>query len=333
METFVRYFLILSFLKPYPRRTSTTQIAALLKEQGVEDRGLRTIQRDLEKLSGHFPIFGDNYRPRGWCWAKDAAVLLPGMDLHTALSFRLMQEFLLPLIPTACLSAAERHFAEAKRVLRSDTLGQHRSWLDKVQIVSRGQGLLPAPVKEEVLDTVYEALFAERRFSATYRRRSGACLPDCAVNPLGLVFVDKTAYLVCTLWNYDDIKHMPLHRFEKAAVLDLPARHIDGFSLEGYVQQQKEFDYPESEKSLKVVATFSRHAAHHLRETPLAEDQQIADLSDDEVRVSATVRDTSQLRWWLLGFGDQVEVLEPKGLREEMAQCARGMAKRYRRTA
>ena len=108
MDTFVRYYLILSLLKPYPRRVTCTDIRSALGNQGVDPRVLRTIQRDLEKLSAHFPIDGDQRKPRGWCWANDASVLLPGMDLHTALTFRLMNQFMQPLIPTACLAAATR---------------------------------------------------------------------------------------------------------------------------------------------------------------------------------------------------------------------------------
>ena len=330
MDTFVRYFHILSLLKPYPRRISISAIKDALQGVGAGNRGLRTIQRDLEKLSAHFPIDGDQRRPQGWCWAKDASVLLPGMDIHTALTFRLMQEFMQPLIPTACLNAAERHFAEARKVLRKDGQGQHLAWLDKIRIISRGQPLIPPAIKQEVLDTVYEALFADRRFTATYRRRNTDNLDSCTVNPLGLVFINKTLYLVCTLWEYDDIKQLALHRFEAATLLGTSVRVIPGFSLDHYVKEQKEFDYPVSSRSIRLVASFTSGAAYHLRETPLSEDQRIEEKSDDEVIISATVADTAQLRWWLLGFGDQVEVLRPRKLREEMAGITENTLKRYK---
>jgi predicted DNA-binding transcriptional regulator YafY len=47
------------------------------------------------------------------------------------------------------------------------------------------------------------------------------------------------------------------------------------------------------------------------------------------VLVEATVQDTQQLRWWLLGFGDQVEVVEPGELRNEFLQVAKGMIGLY----
>lgn len=308
---------------------TSVDIQGALGEQGVDPRVLRTIQRDLEKLSAHFPIDGDLKKPRGWCWANNAVRLLPGIDLHTALAFRLMQEFMQPLIPQACLAAAERHFTEAGKVLRKEGSVKHRAWLDKVQVISRGQPLIPPVVSLDVLETVHEALFYDRRFCANYKRRSGPPLTDCTVNPLGLVYVNKTPYLVCTLWDYDEVKQLALHRIETATLLDQPVRPIEGFNLAVYVKEQKEFDYPEGNEKLKVVARFSANAAHHLEETPLAEDQSIRKLPDHEVEVSATVHDTSQLRWWLLGFGDQVEVLRPKTLRAELARTIKAMAVKY----
>lgn len=330
MNTFVRYFHILSLLRPHPRRLSIAQIMTALESRGADLRGRRTIERDLEKLSEHFPIDCDENRPQGWCWAKDAAIILPGMDLNTALTFRLMKEFMQPLIPTACLSAAERHFSEAGRILNSDRNGYHQSWLEKVQVISRGQPLIPPTVSNDVLDCVYEALFNERQLLATYDRRSGERMTDCKVNPLGLVFVNKSLYLVCTLWDYDDIKQLALHRFTSAKLLETPAREIEGFSLEKYVKDQREFDFPLNSGEIKLEAVFSNEAAHHLNETPLSKDQVIKKKSDSEVVLSATVADTAQLRWWLLGFGDQVEIMKPKKLRDEMVETVRGMLANYK---
>lgn len=84
------------------------------------------------------------------------------------------------------------------------------------------------------------------------------------------------------------------------------------------------FEYPEGGR-IQLGALFQRGAARHLQETPLSVDQRIVDEDDGRVRLSATVNDISLLRWWLLGFGASVEVLEPAALREEMADTARRM--------
>jgi predicted DNA-binding transcriptional regulator YafY len=50
---------------------------------------------------------------------------------------------------------------------------------------------------------------------------------------------------------------------------------------------------------------------------------------DDDVLVEAEVLDTQQLRWWLLSFGENVEVIHPKSLRKDFAEMTRNMASYY----
>jgi predicted DNA-binding transcriptional regulator YafY len=52
-------------------------------------------------------------------------------------------------------------------------------------------------------------------------------------------------------------------------------------------------------------------------------------LDDDRVLVRATVQDTAELHWWLLGFGELVEVRAPAALREKFRERAVAMAALY----
>jgi predicted DNA-binding transcriptional regulator YafY len=88
-----------------------------------------------------------------------------------------------------------------------------------------------------------------------------------------------------------------------------------------------------SGEPLRLVARLWKRAGLHLLETRLAADQVVEDEGDDHFRVTATVNDTAQLRWWLLSFGSKVEVLEPQGLREEMANQAYWMNRMYARSS
>ena len=69
---------------------------------------------------------------------------------------------------------------------------------------------------------------------------------------------------------------------------------------------------------INFKAKFARAAAAHLYETPLSEDQVIEEMEGGYVIITATVRDTAQLDWWLSGFGSMVEVQEPPELRRRM---------------
>jgi predicted DNA-binding transcriptional regulator YafY len=148
------------------------------------------------------------------------------------------------------------------------------------------------------------------------------------VSPLGLVARGNLLYLVCTLWDYTDILQLAMHRLRSATPTDVPVTTPAGFDLDQYIAEG-EFHYPVGPE-IRLEAQFHRGAATHLYETALSTDQVVTDLDADHVLVTATVRDTEQLHWWLLGFGDLVEVLAPAELRSSIAESVRNAARIYR---
>jgi predicted DNA-binding transcriptional regulator YafY len=160
-----------------------------------------------------------------------------------------------------------------------------------------------------------------------YRSREKGELLRCELNPLGLVCKGGLAYLVCTFWDYTDIRQIVLHRVQRAEVLEAPAMVPEGFDLDRYIQAG-EFSYPVGEP-IRLEAVFSHGAAFHLHDAPLSADQVVTELDRERVLLRATVENTAELRWWLLGFGELVEVLAPADLRREFRERAAALAARY----
>jgi predicted DNA-binding transcriptional regulator YafY len=113
----------------------------------------------------------------------------------------------------------------------------------------------------------------------------------------------------------------------EAKVLGAPGEIPDGFNLDKYIASG-ELDFSIGGE-IQLKALFSKGAAFHLEERPLSDDQTIVEQGDGCMLVTATVQDTSELRWWLLGFGDGVEVIAPIALRKEFQQIASSMHSRY----
>jgi len=61
----------------------------------------------------------------------------------------------------------------------------------------------------------------------------------------------------------------------------------------------------------------------------VSEDQTIEPQDDGREKLSATVKDSLELRWWLLGYADGVEVQEPEALRDEFVEIAKGFRAVY----
>lgn len=307
--------------------------AATIREE-LESEGfnvdLRTVQRDLKELMEVFPVTAKQGKPISWRWDREAMSFdIPGMDRTGALTLKMVSEFMTRLLPKSCLESLAPNLRRANAIL--DELGDksYGGWPDKVRVVPRTQPLLPPDVDADLLEIVYESLFRDRRFKAMYLKKGADDPVEYTVNPLGLVAADPVLYLVATLWNYDDIKLLAVHRFQAVEMIHEASRKPKGFKLDDYLESGAlGFPLP-GEKTIKLKALFDKYAAAHLYESPLSLNQTIIDQENGDVLVEAEVLDTHQLRWWLLSFGEYVEVVSPKSLRKEFAETVRNMASYY----
>jgi len=328
-DTLLRQWLLLREIPRAPKRADVRTLLAKLEAAGHRITK-RTLQRDLVALSSVFPLQSDERAvPYGWFWSADTPAFdLPGMDGPTALTLRMIERYISMLLPPAVLSHLAPQFARARAVLRAGAGNSLGRWSDCVRVVPREMPLLPPSFNAQATQVVYDALLSGKRMTATYVSRSAADEGprDYEINPLGLVVRGNLIYLVCTLGEYQDIRQLALHRISRAELLDKETTRVPDFDLDRYIEQG-EFQYPVG-PTIELEAVFERDAAAHLYETPLSQDQRIEDVDGDYLRVTATVRDTKQLEWWLLGFGDRAEVLAPVELRTRIAMSCRVVSQR-----
>jgi predicted DNA-binding transcriptional regulator YafY len=327
-DTLLRHWRMLREIPRYPRRISTAEIKERLLAVGF-DTTLRTIQRDLIKLSGSLPLLGDDSKPQGWSWQADATQLdLPTLEPQAALVFHLAERYLQPLLPASTLDYLSPWFRTAVGVL--DNQGTELSaWRTKIRVLPSGQPMLPPVIDREVQSAVTQALLLNKRIAVTYRPRDAVEDKNYEANPLGIVVRDQVIYLVCTLREYNDIKQLVLNRMRSAQLLNVPARKLKDFDLEQYIAQG-EFGFPlETGRIITLVADFDRVAANGFIERPLAANQVAENIDEKTVRLTATVPDTNELRRWLLGFGAHAVVLAPATLKADIMNTISDMHQRY----
>lgn len=328
-ETLMRQWQMLRLVPRSPSKMATTEIKQRLADEGFSVT-TRTIQRDLVTFAGIFPLTCDDRdKPFGWSWMSDANVMdIPGMDSHTALAFYLASEHLEPMLPIGTVQHLRPHFVAARHVLdaiRTDSGAP--AWKDKVRVLLRGPKLIPPAIITEVHEEVYEALLLNRQLDMSYKSAGYDKPREYNINPLGLVLKDGLFYLVCTFNNYEDIRLLTLHRMSAAKKLDIPCRVPADFNLDAYISSgELEFAIG---GDIKLKASVSKHVAFHLEERPLHADQKLTAADNDSWLLEVTVQDTNELRWWLMGFGENVEILEPVELREAFREIANKMAAAY----
>lgn len=329
-ETAARYLAMLSHIPRRPYKVTTTELAEKLATEGFAIE-VRSIQRDLNKLSAHFALQGDNSRPAGWCWTEAGPRRsFPHMDLSTALTHELLALHLAPVLPRKLLAQLEPSFQEARQVLSHMAASPLGKWSRRIAVVPPWQQLLPAQIAEGVVDVVYEALLAGRRFEADYLKPDADTPKRRLFNPQGLVYQQGVLYLVASLFDYDDPRLFALHRMKNAELLEDPAKTLAGFDLSRYIANERALDIPLG-RTIQLELRITKWLAGYLGERRLSHDQTISPIRGDaRFRLHATVPETEQLHWWLRSFGPALEVMKPAALRRRMANEADVLAAMYR---
>ena len=310
---------LLEILKKLPARgagISARELTEWLHDEGFEV-SKRTVERDLNALAAHFQvIYNDRSTPYGWRWMDDAVADLPALTLADALSLRLVEEQLAPLLPAALLASLQPRFRQARRKLDS-LAGQHPGsrWPDKVRSVAPALPLQPPRFADGVLETVQEALLFDRQLEVSYRRPGEDEPLALTLHPLALVQRGPVTYLVATAFTYTDVRLYAVHRIAEARCLDAPSHRPEGFSLDDYIARGG-LQFGDG-AMLTLEARVAPWLAEILTETPLAEDQQLVPAGED-FRLTATVADSWQLRWWILSQGSGLTVLKPDILKREI---------------
>jgi len=332
-QTAYRQWLILKEIPRYPDFITTRELEYRLNNEGC-DAKRRTIQRDLDTLSSHFPLCNDEtMRPHRWYWQRDAEIQnFGGIDPPTALTLKLVQAFLKPLLPETTLKYMKPYFDLAEKVFKKISDNPLRNWPNKIAVIERGIKLNKPVINQEVQKNVYEALMREKQIDAKYRKRDAKTSEQYRIYPLGIVCQHYVIYLVCTIKDRDNIRHLPLHRFESVSISDAPDPFLEipeNFDLKEYIYKSKSFQYVLQPEPVRLKLLLKARAAVRLYETPIADDQTIIRQEDGRQLLEATVIHTMALTWWLQELGADAEIVAPVYLRNDYIKMVKELNETY----
>jgi predicted DNA-binding transcriptional regulator YafY len=349
---FLRRVQILRWLHNSNGMPSTVKeiIQHLRRERFLEDQSsvaqLKTVQRDLVELSDQKTK--DNQL--GLCWQKGEANELkwwieePGHldfevtkiapdDLLTTL--QLAKKHLINVMPPYAYSALGRYFDSAERQINERLINKRRNLnrlIDRIHVDQRGQRLLePRSIREEILNSIFDALEQNKQLKITYRGKQHK------LHPAGLILKPPKTYLLALHDKYMDQSFRPylVHRIEKAQRTGLDAEIPSSFDLKDYVLKGNSdtplfFDENKTENIvLRVYLKNSGNLLADLKETPPFINQSIRNIAEDSCQLHFESKLTTQLEEWILGRSTFVEVLKPLPLRNHLKKITSVMANQY----
>lgn len=312
---------------------SPIQKTAKQFHQELIDKGykvsIRTVERDLARLVEVFPGQINHIRkfpPFGYK-LRDAKKK-SNMSANEAVSLLIAHEYLEPLIPKI-VENLRFYLEEARATIKTDFSVNYRQWQKKIYVKNEGFQLMPNKIDLGVLSSIQSALFKGHCISAEYFSRAAQKIQKFStLYPIGLVHTGRILYLV---GSFDDslksLFYFPIQRFKSVRPTEEfnPLNNIDVKDL----VKDGLLGFKHSEEIIKIKLKFNASTGFIFYETPISSSQEIKEDRKGYITLEDRVHDTFELRNWLCGFGENVEVLSPKSLRIEIKEKLMKAVKNY----
>ena len=308
---------ILGLLNAHPDGMRPAEIAHRV------DSSVRTVYRDLRSIEGELgmPLWSEGGR-----WGVEADAFLPPLKLTRSeamavvLSARLMIRYahwydpdlassfekLGAVLPPALREHVDRTLDDLSRRPTDETFNRHVRLLTQAWAERRIVTLDYAP-----------APYAPEAAPRSARVRPYLIEPSLQTHALYLIGWDETR---------NGMRTFKIERIRDVALtpdsFPAPDAEVDGMF-------ERAWDIIADQEPTEVVLRFSAAVASRVREARWHPSEQVEEEPDGSLRWRATVAGTIEIRIWILSWGDDVEVLAPTELREEVAGRLRRAAERY----
>ena len=296
------------------------------------DKTLRTIQRAPELLIDLGLVCDKSEKVHRIYWPSEfRSIEKRFMPTAEAVSLRLIEQIVSPLLPDSLREALDERFAKAREKLDHLRRSNRRvAWAEKIASIPSHFTLRPPVIDPDVLQTVQEALLDDKELEIDYESLKDTNARRRRLHPRALIQSGSATYLVATLPDSKRDSDKPIqYRLDRIHKAIMSSRRVSNsnFDLKQYLANDE--DKLGSREFIRLEIWASPRLVSILKGTWLADDQQLVE-SEDGAIVRATVRNTLRLQQWLLGHREHVEVRKPKALRQWMAAKLEAALDRYR---
>lgn len=175
--------------------------------------------------------------------------------------------------------------------------------------------LVAAITKRQPVGITYDSLHERERLQTR-------------LHPYKLLFNQHTWYVIGRSGVHKEVRTFNVGRIAHLELLpdsfDIPK----SFSLDRYLRNAWRL-IPEEGPDVEVHLRFRPQVARNVREVAWHRTQRAVELADGSLDYRVTVSGLNEISWWILGYGDQVEVLSPEPLRQRIRERAKKMVEMY----
>jgi predicted DNA-binding transcriptional regulator YafY len=182
--------------------------------------------------------------------------------------------------------------------------------------------------KSAIYQTLVQALESRRVVQINYDSFTEWEQITTKLRPFKLLFSRRSWYAIGRSSLHREVRMFNLTRIASAKLLGERFNIPQSFDLERYLGNAWHL-IPASGRDSHVVIRFKPLVAGNVAEVLWHKTQRTKPLPDGSLEFRVTVSGLNEIAWWILGYGDQAEVLQPAQLRRLIAQRAQNMAAMY----
>jgi len=184
-----------------------------------------------------------------------------------------------------------------------------------------------APMR--LLDTTFarlqNAVAKKRRVSIRYHSLFERKIIDVELCPYHLLYNHRAWYVLGLSGLHKSIRTFKLNRIRELKVTNRCFVEDDNFDLEDYFGRAWSM-IPEG-RIYNIKLRFLPKVADNVTEVRWHSTQKVTRNGDGSAVVEFRIDGLGEISWWILGYGDQVQVLAPKLLRARILKMAKNMIK------
>lgn len=328
-EQVSRIITVLRLLENNPRGFTIPQLHSRIAEDfNVVERSIR---RDIEALRGVgydiITIENPDLAERSQVFKLNPTikvtqqlVLSPG----ELLALYLAQNMLSPLKDTAFYGDLNNFFKKIDLLIREKDR-------EHLQEVAEEIHFEPGPrwglgIQPDTVDTIRSACANSQILKIQYNSVNSKTHSERKVGPQFLYFAKGSLYLVAEDFKDHKVKVFSVPRITSA---EMTEEEYQGSKVDPENYFNGSFGVYQAQDALSIKLHFLPDAAAFVRERKWHSTQRVVNKSDGSIEMNLEVGLTPDLVQWVLGFGDNVEVLEPEQLKSKIVSSAERVIKKY----
>ncbi len=270
----------------------------------------RTIYRDLAILEAAGIAVLYHPERQGYQLDRDYWLQPTRLEDNEALSLLIMSRIGCARIPVGLLRHARSGLVKVVQALPAELRSRITNSSELIALDAPALDL--DPERQAIHETILRALSQRRRLALWYRQHGLGAIVATKLSLFRLAWIRSQWCLVGHSSAEREIRVFQIPCIERLELTDEPYAIPPRFRLERFLAKPRRRD---TEQEYDVLLRFLANVALTLRDTPGRPGQRILPGPDGAIELSFKVKNLDDVVLYVIGFGDQVEVIEPEPLR------------------